>query len=812
MVALGPNWQMWPWVWLRGSGMSVAYVDRLAAPGARQAAQTYLEHRTQVESAFAEAIRVLEPAIEARHGKDRRPFSKAIVKLKKGTLPANIERLEEACDSLRIAKREWNSSESLRMEFEERYAADSEQIWEALVTISTEPVFREAVAWQNPEALRTGIDKIAKSKEPKYQRLVANYLQRYCTKNDTIGFFGPIAWGHIVPGPSNLMVGANLVAQREVFFSSWAVNALATRMSENQVLRARLAPRRLPSVYTNGNLAHYGAGKSVAVSGEITWLLNQCDAETSAVQIAELAVANNEFDFEDVDDVYETLEALQDRSLIIWELQVPFMHIHPERFLQSKLHALLPESADALATLEQFLASRGRLAQSAGSPEQVALCLKELDSLFEETAGTSATRNAGSTYGGRTIVFEDCKRDVELNVSESLLGSISSPLGLVLMSARWCSHEIAVRQRKVFRKVHAECGGGSIPLSVYLSSVVSTLPTMRGEDGGIVEEVIIEAKRKWATLLAYQDGDSSITLRSSDLGEAVESAFAAPGPGWPSARFHSPDFLISAKTLSAPPAPTIVLGELHAGTVTVFSAAVTHYDCPILPDVIKTYKGEAPIRIEIVLPDDMVGRASSRSMRADDWQVEVNSSLSHKPRHHVLQVHELVVEETSTSLRVVNHDRSLDFDIMEFFDYQFAGALSSRFMFGGGDSHSPRITIDNLVICRESWTLKADQCPFAQESRGPKQFLAAQQWRKQHRFPRWLFAKASSERKPMFVDLDSPLLIELLCNQIRKSDVVAFSEMLPAIDDNWLADAEDRRYTSELRTVVTDSIPWKRPD
>lgn len=63
----------------------------------------------------------------------------------------------------------------------------------------------------------------------------------------------------------------------------------------------------------------------------------------------------------------------------------------------------------------------------------------------------------------------------------------------------------------------------------------------------------------------------------------------------------------------------------------------------------------------------------------------------------------------------------------------------------------------------------------------------------------------------MFVDLDSPLIMELLCTQIRKSEYIDFSEMLPAVDENWLADADGRRYTSELRTVVMDPIPWKRP-
>jgi hypothetical protein len=65
------------------------------------------------------------------------------------------------------------------------------------------PALREAVAWQNRHALTTGIDVLVRrgpepakrlAKHKLKEVLVANYLQRYCAKNDTIGFFGPTGW------------------------------------------------------------------------------------------------------------------------------------------------------------------------------------------------------------------------------------------------------------------------------------------------------------------------------------------------------------------------------------------------------------------------------------------------------------------------------------------------------------------------------------------------------------------------------------------------------------------------------------------
>jgi hypothetical protein len=64
-------------------------------------------------------------------------------------------------------------------------------------------VFAEAVIWQNRSAYRTAVAKIAGagagsgSKRRRREGVVAGYWQRYCAKNDTVGFFGPLAWGEV---------------------------------------------------------------------------------------------------------------------------------------------------------------------------------------------------------------------------------------------------------------------------------------------------------------------------------------------------------------------------------------------------------------------------------------------------------------------------------------------------------------------------------------------------------------------------------------------------------------------------------------
>ena len=89
------------------------------------------------------------------------------------------------------------------------FTAAVRQLSAALHEAASLPALREAVAWQNRHALTTGIDVLVRhGPEPdkrngqhrQHEALVASYLQRYCAKNDTIGFFGPVGWSQIDDG------------------------------------------------------------------------------------------------------------------------------------------------------------------------------------------------------------------------------------------------------------------------------------------------------------------------------------------------------------------------------------------------------------------------------------------------------------------------------------------------------------------------------------------------------------------------------------------------------------------------------------
>jgi hypothetical protein len=116
---------------------------------------------------------------------------------------------------------------------------------ERLRAVARDPAFVEAVTWQNPAAVDNAVANVAANAPTKPSRArqreetVASYWQRYCAKNDTIGFFGPLAWGRFEDGrpPLDFQTGP-LVRTRNVHFEAWAVQALAETIDDRLAVPA----------------------------------------------------------------------------------------------------------------------------------------------------------------------------------------------------------------------------------------------------------------------------------------------------------------------------------------------------------------------------------------------------------------------------------------------------------------------------------------------------------------------------------------------------------------------------------------------
>jgi hypothetical protein len=124
--------------------------------------------------------------------------------------------------------------------------------------------------------------------------------------------------------------------------------------------------------------------------------------------------------------------------------------------------------------------------------------------------------------------------------------------------------------------------------------------------------------------------------------------------------------------------------------------------------------------------------------------------------------------------------------------------------------HTPRVTVDRMTLARETWRVPVGEVPAGGEPDEADRYRAFRRWATDLGLPRFVFLKVPGEIKPYYVDLTSPVLVNLALMALRGSrraepgGVVSISEMHPDPDHVWLPDHEGRRYTSEFRFTAVD--------
>jgi hypothetical protein len=285
----------------------------------------------------------------------------------------------------------------------------------------------------------------------------------------------------------------------------------------------------------------------------------------------------------------------------------------------------------------------------------------------------------------------------------------------------------------------------------------------------------------------------------------VEAEFQASGPGWPrSARRESGGALAASDAAAVERGELLlVLGELHVGMNSVLNPVFVK-EHPRPEELIAARERD--------LPDPGVAPAWSRAKsRSDfyslsryDFDVEVGDARSWREREQVIASGELVVEEEAGSLWVRTRDHARRFEIIVFLEQHLIAESHAHFSLAAPRPHTPRVTIDALVVQRERWQLEREALGFAEEETPSLRFAAAQRFARQHRLPRRVFLKVPDELKPWYIDLHSPVYVEAASRLLRRAPSASFTEMLPDLGECWLRSADGEPYASELRMVARD--------
>jgi hypothetical protein len=327
------KWALWRWVCLRGAGFPAAEVLKLSNPAAATSADKILEAEEFEDEARQAALQAARNELELAVSDERRQAMKLIDRLRMG------KRINQvvpgyAAESVRILNEAMQQVDHSWASFHEIFRTSSAVVSQAVREIASRDDFREALVWQNRQALGGSVNHLLDSSPNKTsgasarrarEALVAKYLQRYCTKNDTIGFFGPVGWVRLSPEGEPIAVrpGPRLVASRNVYFEVWCIDAIADTLAQDRSLKYWTAPRRMSYLSLDGTSLLLPARPPLKLSFKQAAVLNACDGELSAREIARSLLRNTSLGFSNEAEIFQLLDQLRESDFIVWELEIP---------------------------------------------------------------------------------------------------------------------------------------------------------------------------------------------------------------------------------------------------------------------------------------------------------------------------------------------------------------------------------------------------------------------------------------------------------------------------------------------------------
>jgi hypothetical protein len=821
---------------LRGAGFPAARVLDLAAPGCAARADRLFAHEAETEGVRAAALRSINQALDrllaesrGNSEQERAGLIKALRLLKKGKIPKSVDLPASVAGEIDALASASARLVQLNAEYEQSFASATRSISDAIVRVVRTNDFCEAVIWQNRQAYHTGIAALLRqpkglasrgTKQRQHEELVASYLQRYCLKNDTIGFFGPVGWARIKDDCEAIVErpGPSLLAERNLYFEAWGIDVLAGTLSKDSALRPWIVPRRMPFVRLEG-LTLYGSFQgAVKLSEEQALVFRACDGERTAKEMALDLMNSPESRFTSEQEIYHLLAVLRYRALITWAFEVS-LDLYPEPILRGMIERIGDESqrARALAVLAELENARLDVKRAAGDAEKLDRMMESLEATFTRLTGANCTRSAGRTYAARTLVYEDCRRDIEVDLSPAVLDTLAPPLSLLLTSARWFTHRAALIYSKAFNEIYAEQGRrtGSRGIN-FIHFWPFMRPLFYSDTKGLIGQVLQEFQRCWSNILNVPFDERRVGYTVEELLPRVMAAFDAPGPGWMFARYHSPDILISAPSAEAIRAGNyqFVCGELHLASNTLsWHLFIQQHPSP--SELFQSLEADFPEPRLVPVVTKSQRLESSRLVPGlispKDFRLVLAAEPCNFPKSQAVLIAELFIEEEEGELVVRTQDGRLRMRLLDAIADVLMSVVLSLFKMFPARDHTPRISFDRLVVSRESWHYSPEELPFAFEMNETTRFAAARRWASKHGIPRFIFVKTAVEKKPFYVDFDSPIYISIFAKSIRRmaragasERSIAITEMLPGPDQCWLSDAHSQHYTSELRIVALD--------
>lgn len=698
-----------------------------------------------------------------------------------------------------------------RTRFEEEYAGCEESTARDLINLLEDDAVSRAIAWQNPTAWRSfgslsSTSEINASTRRKVRQL-ALYWQRYCSKAETIGYFGPFAWAEVDPKASAIEFtpSDHLIDRSHVAMEAWAAIEIGKALASRADLQWWMPPILSPAVDLNMETRTMTvAGRQPRrVREDEAHVLFLADGTRPAAQIAKSLGMGAE-------RLRKILMTHERRHTVIWDANIPVSvrawDILHNRIDQIADATLRHEATTILTRFDELL----EVIRNAPDARSLAEATDSLSNLFETVTGTSSNRRAGQAYAARSLCYLDCTRAGTTKVGTRLLEDLEAPLNLVLQSADWFATTLA----REYTNEISDLARRKQPTShrpLTMADVwPSTMSLFWGDSPTPLQRAVTELSQRWSRVLeGLQPVDGRIDTTSSALSDAVDEQFPVCTP-IPELSVHSPDLQVITSGTGdiASGHVTAVMGELHA--------CLSSLDMPLLEwslpggsirDRINAALGLR--RLVPLFPETWrrnTGRMVPATVGVGDRAIGFTRTAD-QDRANTWSMSALLFEQTDDGLMLRDPDGRL-WTIAQAWSVPISMVAADAFKIGLPGSPAPRLTIDNLVVFRRTWRFPAGSIDIMHGSAAEKH-ARLRKWQVTNHLPDHLFVKFPSEPKPIYFSFESPAMTTVFTRSLQRDaqedpgGLVTMSEALPEPQSSWLHDTKGHHYVHEFRLQLT---------
>jgi hypothetical protein len=571
------------------------------------------------------------------------------------------------------------------------------------------------------------------------ERHLLLYLQRLAAKNDTFSEFGPSAWGEILAHESQISFKPEPgVSKREAFLERWVAQALAATIN--------------------------------------------ADPEN-----------NNS------------------------KLSVPALEPHAVEVLRADVENWLPSAARDkwLSILQSLLDFRDKFVAATQVKDRQSI-MDSTQSCLESIGAKSKTIDR-FLYAASNAIGEECYRESHFQIGEKLIDEVAVDaepwIDLWRDSYAFIASRVSAGLRGIMEKAGAK--SGVMPLPAFLQACEAAKLPLTGP--GLVALAVMafqEVKAAFRNRLQAHVDLSEYELTPEDC-HIIRDNFEYPK--FDEYTFPSADLQLSATSMEAIARGDYqwILAELHPPIAMLHHCMF--WSCPDKEALRRALESTAFGQPNFHFGFFAADFTAHTTVRLFDAMPELSNFVA--PQRSNPKWKRIAPSEAEVYL----DPKSGDVAVRKIDNHEHLGSFARAWVIPLGfhpfqfsvAPHTPRLRCGKVIVQRQNWTISMNDLPAGNYSGVSAQLVfAIEKLRAEKNLPRFVYIRPTEQAlrrsgaegrdkdtKPVFVDLESYLFLEIFHRWLAKAGELEVTEMLPSPEHLFWKEG-DGRHSFELRTLI----------